>query len=141
MSIDILQLFWDSSQIELIVRLLIATMLGALIGYQREIKERPAGLRTHMLVAMGSVIFTILSFSVFSRSDPSRVASYVVVGIGFIGAGTIIQVKNKVTGITTASSLWVTASVGMTIGVGYYLLGFVASILAVLVLALKGITD
>ena len=141
MSTDILQLLWNSSQIELIVRLLIATMLGALIGYQREIKERPAGLRTHMLVAMGSVIFTILSFSAFSGSDPSRVASYVVVGIGFIGAGTIIQVKNKVTGITTASSLWVTASVGMTIGVGYYLLGFVASILAVLVLSLKGITD
>jgi putative Mg2+ transporter-C (MgtC) family protein len=141
MSTDIFQLLWDSSQIELIVRLLIATMLGALIGYQREIKERPAGLRTHMLVAMGSVIFTLLSFSAFSGSDPSRVASYVVVGIGFIGAGTIIQVKNKVTGITTASSLWVTASVGMTIGVGYYLLGFVASILAVLVLALKGITD
>ena len=83
--------------------------------------KKPAGLRTHILVAMGSTLFTILSLYGFQGSDPARVAAYVVAGIGFIGGGSIIQSRDRVIGITTAASLFATAAIGMAIGVGFYL--------------------
>lgn len=108
------------SEFELIIRLFLALLLGALIGLERERGDKPAGLRTHILVSIGSALFTILSFYAFPGSDPSRIAAYIVAGVGFIGAGTIIQTRDRVTGITTAATLWVTSSIGMAVGIGFY---------------------
>jgi putative Mg2+ transporter-C (MgtC) family protein len=110
-----------SSELELIVKVAASSLLGGLLGFERERKRKPAGLRTNMLVSLGSTLFTILSTQAFPGSDPARVASYIVVGIGFIGAGAIIQSKDRVIGITTASSLWIASAIGMAVGVGYYL--------------------
>jgi putative Mg2+ transporter-C (MgtC) family protein len=122
------------SNFEFIIRLLLAAGFGGVIGIEREFFKKPAGLRTHMLVSLGSGLFTILSFEGFPGSDPSRIASYIVVGIGFIGAGTIIQSRDRVVGITTAASLWIAAGVGMAVAVGYYLEGVVIAILSLLIL-------
>lgn len=126
-------------ELEMTIKLLLAVFLGSLIGYEREIKRRPAGLRTHMLVSLGSSLFTILSLNAFPGSDPSRVAAGILIGIGFIGAGTVLQTKEKIIGLTTAASLWITASIGMAVGVGFYLLAIVATIIAFLTLWMSGI--
>jgi len=109
------------SELETIARLSLSLTLGGLIGLEREVLRKPAGLRTHILVALGSTLFTILSLYGFPGSDPARVAAYVVAGIGFIGGGTIIQSRDRVIGITTAASLFVTAAIGMACGVGLYI--------------------
>ncbi|MBO3769284.1 MAG: MgtC/SapB family protein, partial [Candidatus Brockarchaeota archaeon] len=103
-----------------IFSLVLAIVFGAIVGLEREKAHKPAGLRTHMLVCLGSCLFTIISekFSV----DPARIAAGIVTGIGFIGAGAIIAEQDKIVGITTAASLWATAAIGLTIGVGDYLL-------------------
>lgn len=126
------------SEFNLIVRLLLAVLFGSLTGYERERARKPAGLRTHILVCLGSCLFAILSFDAFPGSDPSRIAAYVVAGIGFIGAGTIIQERDRVLGITTASALWVTAAVGLAVGVGYYLAALLTTVIAFLTLSLVG---
>ena len=119
------------------VRLLLAFALSGVLGFERERVDKPAGLRTHILVSLGSCLFTILSLTAFPGSDPARVAAYVVAGIGFIGAGTILQTRERVVGITTAASLWVTASIGMAAGAGFYLLAIIATAIAYLTLRLK----
>lgn len=120
------------NQGELVLRLLVAAGLGAAIGFEREIHEHPAGTRTHLLVALGSTIFTILSIYGFSGllgpgeatpPDPTRIAAQVVSGIGFLGAGAIIHYGTSVRGLTTAASLWATASIGLAVGAGNYLIG------------------
>lgn len=113
----------------------MAIIFGAIIGLEREITHKPAGLRTHMLVCLGSCIFTIVSLRF--GMDPARVAAGIVTGIGFIGAGTIIAEQGKVVGITTASSLWVTAAIGLTVGIGEYLLAAIATLLVFLILTSK----
>ena len=123
----------------MLIRVLLSLFLGGMIGYEREVKYKPAGLRTHMLVCLGSTLFTILSINAFPGADPARIASYIVVGIGFIGAGTVLQTKKGVIGLTTAASLWVTASIGMAVGVGYYAIAITAAILSFLVLQLSKI--
>ena len=128
-------------ELEMALKLILAVSLGSLIGYEREVKVRPAGLRTHMLVSLGSTLFTILSLTAFPGADTARIASYVVMGIGFIGAGTILQMKQKVIGLTTAASLWVTASIGMAVGVGFYLLAIVATVIAFVTLWISGIEE
>lgn len=128
------------SQTEIILRLVVSFLLGSIIGFEREIALKPAGLRTHILVSLGSTVFTMLSFTAFPTLpslDPSRIAAMVVAGIGFIGGGAILKTKDRVRGITTAASLWIAASIGMAVGVGYYLIAIVATILAFLALALK----
>ncbi len=110
---------------ELILRLLLAAVLGGAVGYQREATDRPAGFRTHILVAVGAALFTLISFYPFDgagrlATDPTRIAAQVVTGIGFLGAGTIIRRENLVIGLTTAASLWAIAAVGVAAGVGYY---------------------
>lgn len=120
----------------MIFKAILAIFLGAIIGYERELKYRPAGLRTHILVCLGSALFTVLSINGFPGSDPARVATAIVIGIGFIGAGTVLQIKEKVIGLTTAASLWVTASIGMSVGAGFYLLGIVAATLTYIILEL-----
>ncbi len=121
--------------LETFAALLLAVALGAIVGVQREIAHRPAGLRTHMLVCLGSCLFTIVSVS-FSL-DPARIAAGIVAGIGFIGAGTIWAEKDKVKGITTAASLWATAAIGLTIGIGDYPMAIVVTLLVFLVLISK----
>jgi putative Mg2+ transporter-C (MgtC) family protein len=115
--------------------LLLAVALGAIVGIQREKAHRPAGLRTHMLVCIGSCLFTIISMS-FSL-DPARIASGIVAGIGFIGAGTIWAEKDKVKGITTAASLWATSAIGLTVGIGDYPLATTVTILVFIILVSK----
>ena len=124
-------------ELEYILRLLLALGLGAILGFERERVDKPAGLRTHILVSLGSCLFTILSLTAFPGSDPARIASYVVVGIGFIGAGTIIQTRERIIGITTAASLWIVASIGMATGAGLYLLAITTTALAYLTLRLR----
>jgi len=102
----------------MILRLLLACVLGGLIGYEREAHGRPAGLRTHILVCIGAAMFTIISGAYSGQNaDPGRVASQVVTGIGFLGAGTIIRQGSIIKGLTTAASLWTTAAIGMAVGV------------------------
>ena len=125
------------SELELILRIVLAFIFGGIIGFERERVDRPAGLRTHILVALGAAQFTILSFYAFPGSDPSRIAAAIVAGIGFIGAGTILQSRDKVTGITTAASLWVTASIGMAVGIGQYLVALIVVILTYFTFKLK----
>lgn len=121
-----------------IIRLVVAFALGGLVGYQREKAERPAGFRTHVLVALGAAVFTLISIAPFAGSrgmaDPSRIASQVVVGIGFIGAGAIIQQGDIIMGLTTAASLWVTAAIGVAAGGGYYILAGISTVLVYLTL-------
>lgn len=119
--------------IETFLSLILAVAFGAVVGVEREITHKPAGLRTHMLVSLGSCLFTIVSVG-FSL-DPARIAAGIVAGIGFIGAGTIWAEKDKVKGITTAASLWATAAIGLTAGIGDYLLAAVVTFLVVIILA------
>jgi putative Mg2+ transporter-C (MgtC) family protein len=107
---------------ETTVRLLLALVLGGLVGWQREAAVKPAGFRTHILVCVGAALFTLISrFGFFeSGADPSRVASNIVVGIGFLGAGTIWRAGGSVQGLTTAANLWTVAAIGMAAGIGYY---------------------
>lgn len=121
--------------LETLGSLLLAVALGAIVGIQREKAHRPAGLRTHMLVSLGSCLFTIVSIS-FSL-DPARIAAGIVAGIGFIGAGTIWAEKDKVKGITTAASLWATSAIGLTVGIGDYPLAAVVTLLVFIILISK----
>ena len=131
---------------EFILRLLAATAMGAAIGFEREYHAKEAGLRTHLLVALGSCLFMILSIYGFDfmlgrdhvSFDPSRIAAQVVTGIGFIGAGTIIFQKQAVRGLTTAAGLWVTAAIGLACGNGMY---WVALITTVIVLVSLGLIN
>ncbi len=128
---------------EFVLRLFAAAMLGGVIGLEREYRAKEAGFRTHFLVALGSGLFMILSQFGFNdvlahyervSLDPSRIASQVVTGIGFIGAGTIIFQKHVVRGLTTAAGLWVTSAIGMTAGAGMYVLSIATTVLVLLCL-------
>jgi len=126
-----------NTEVEIVLRLLLATALGAGIGYQRERANKPAGLRTHILISVGSALFTVVSLFGFGDGvDPSRVAAGVVTGIGFIGAGVILRgVRgDHVVGLTTAASVWAAAAIGMAAGVGMYLIATIVAAIAVLVL-------
>ena len=100
------------------------------IGLDREGRRQPAGMRTHMLVGLGSALYTILSIHAFNAPDPSRVAAQIVTGIGFLGAGTILQRKGGVHHLTTAASIWAVAAVGMAAGTGAWFLAIVATLIA-----------
>lgn len=128
----------DLNLLWMVLRLLLAAILGGLIGVEREAHGRPAGLRTHILVSVGSALFTIVSMNLgSSTSDPTRIAAQIVSGIGFLGAGTIIRQGSVVRGLTTAASLWTTAAIGMAAGSGGQLvyLAVVASIIVFLILS------
>ena len=119
----------------LILRLFLAGLMGGLIGFEREIRAKEAGIRTHFIVALGSALFMIISQYAFSgRFDAARVAAQVVSGIGFIGAGVIIFQKNVVRGVTTASGLWVAAAIGLACGAGMYPVAVAAAVMTVLCL-------
>lgn len=117
-------------ELEAIGRLLLAAVLGFVIGLERESVGQSAGERTHALVALGSAAFTVLSITAFPGSDMSRVAAGVVTGLGFLGAGTILKdAGTRVHGLTTAAGIWAVGAVGMAIGSGMYVLGLVAAVI------------
>lgn len=117
-------------QIEIGVRLVVAAVAGMVIGIERELRDQAAGLRTHMLVAVGACLFAIVgAYGFEGEGDPSRVAAQVVTGIGFLGAGAIIREGVSVRGLTTAASLWVVAAAGTAVGLGLYWATGVATII------------
>ena len=119
--------------LETFLALLLAVALGATVGVEREKSHKPAGLRTHMLVSLGACLFAMMSTSF--GAQPAQVAGGIVAGIGFIGAGTIWAEKDKVQGITTAASLWATAAIGLTAGIGDYPIAAMVTLLVVIILA------
>lgn len=135
------------SPLLLVIRLSLAALLGALFGWERESSDKPAGLRTHMLVSIGSATFTLLGFETgaelaerFGEAglDPTRIVQGIVGGLGFLGAGSIIKSRNAddVTGITTAASVWFTGALGVACGMGAFLLAGISGLLGLLVLTL-----
>lgn len=129
------------SDVEILVRLVLAGLLGAIIGLERESHRRPAGFRTHTLVSMGSALVMLVSAYGLARGanaawpyDPTRIAAQVVSGIGFLGAGTILREGPTVRGLTTAASLWVVAGIGLAAGAGFYLGAVLTTALAVIAL-------
>jgi putative Mg2+ transporter-C (MgtC) family protein len=126
------------------VRLVLAAVLGGIIGLERELKRKPAGLRTNMFICFGSAMFTILSTELageFGIGDHTRIAAQIIPGIGFIGAGSILHDKGGVSGITTAATLFVVASIGMAAGGGLYLVAIFSTMLIYLALHLLGILE
>ncbi|MBI3842440.1 MAG: MgtC/SapB family protein [Thaumarchaeota archaeon] len=120
-------------------RILLAVALGGVIGFEREIKHRPAGLRTHMLVSLGATIFTLISVSF--AIDPARIAAGIVTGIGFLGAGSIISTRGHMHGITTAATLWIVASIGLSVGVGQYWIAIISTIVVFAILQIKRVEE
>jgi putative Mg2+ transporter-C (MgtC) family protein len=126
------------SDIELMERLLLAAALGALLGFEREWRQKNAGLRTNILIAMGAALFTLMSIdlSASAGGDATRVASQIVTGIGFIGAGAIMRTRDGIRGLTTAAMIWVNAAIGVAVGGGEYRLAIIATAVTLLVLVL-----
>lgn len=124
-------------QLELAIRLTAGLLLGAVIGFERELHRQPAGFRTHSLVALGAALFTIVSAYGFSGPlvDPTRIAAQIVSGIGFIGAGTILQHRGNIRGLTTAASLWSVAAIGTAAGAGMIIMAVIGTLLILVVLA------
>jgi len=126
---------WDI--LFIFLKLILAIVFGGIIGIERETLGKPAGSRTYALIALGSALFTIISiqgFSQFPNAVPGAMAAQIVTGIGFLGAGLIIFHKEKLEGLTTAAALWAVAAVGVTIGIGWYLVAAIATILIFLLL-------
>ena len=133
----------DDKILEYIFKFVLSTFLGGIIGLERELKSKPAGFRTNILICLGSTLYTILSSELSKLIpglplDPSRIPGQIVVGIGFIGAGTIIQARGSITGLTTAATIWVVAAIGLAVGAGFYEVAVIFSILVLTVLAVLG---
>lgn len=121
---------------EILLRLILATLAGGLIGLEREVVHKPAGIRTHMLVSLGSALFVLVTLTTIP-SEVARIIAGIATGIGFLGAGTIFKAKNEVQGLTTAASVWTVAAVGIAIGLGYYLMTIIAAALILIILHLN----
>jgi len=124
-------------EIEILLKVILASVLGGIIGLERELSHKEAGLRTNILIAIGSTLLTVLSIKISEGSkvaDPGRIASQIVTGIGFLGAGAIIQARFAVHGLTTAATIWTVAAIGIAVGSGFYLFSLLVTILVVLVL-------
>jgi putative Mg2+ transporter-C (MgtC) family protein len=126
------------TEITLAVRLAVGLVLGAIIGFERELHRQPAGFRTHSLVSLGAALFTVVSAFGFSGPgiDPTRIAAQIVSGIGFIGAGTILQYRGHIRGLTTAASLWSVAAIGTAAGAGLFVVAAVGTVLILVVLSI-----
>lgn len=143
-----LKLLLQNNEVQMVVRLVMAMILGGLIGLERERGDRPAGLRTHTLVCVGSALFTLVSIFGFGdtspvhspvddmgvRRDSARIAAQVVSGIGFLGAGTIIRDGISIKGLTTAASLWMVSAIGLAIGSGMYIVSIAGTVIALFIL-------
>ncbi len=118
-----------------IPRILLAVVLGSIIGLERELSGKPAGLRTNILICLGAAVFTIISKQMAEAGGSvTRIAAQIVTGVGFLGAGAIIQDRGGVHGLTTAATIWLVASIGMACGAGFYSLAVISAIIAVVVL-------
>lgn len=138
------------STLELILRLSLAAAVGAILGWEREAQKKPAGLRTHMLVSLGSAAFMIAGYELHhelvgsdqaSRADLLRVLAGIAGGVGFLGAGSIIQNRSNVSGLTTAATTWVSSAIGIACGLGFYRLTAITLVLALIALMLLGIAQ
>lgn len=131
---------WVIDNLNILLRLLLSMLMGGLIGWERERSNHAAGLRTHILVCLGSTLIMLLSIYGFSdfvaevnvRIDPARLATAVITGIGFLGAGTILFTGKSITGLTTAASIWVVGAIGLAIGAGFYFAAIVSTLLILL---------
>ena len=123
-------------QVEMFLRLLLAALLGSIIGYQREMHGKPAGVRTLGLIGVGSGLFGVTSLLGFPGGNPSVIAAGVVTGVGFLGAGAILHRQGGVEGLTTAATIWVTAGVGLAAGAGLYILAPAVTAMSVIILLL-----
>ncbi|CAN5823316.1 hypothetical protein BH20CHL8_BH20CHL8_00930 [soil metagenome] len=127
-----------ATQLDLALRLTVGLVLGAIIGFERELQRQPAGFRTHSLVSLGAALFTVVSAYGFTGDlvDPTRIAAQIVSGIGFIGAGTILQHRGHIRGLTTAASLWAVAAIGTAAGAGLFIVAVVGTLLILVVLSI-----
>ena len=121
---------------EMFLRLVVATLAGGFIGLEREVVHKPAGVRTHMLVSLGSALFVLITLG-SSPEGADKIIAGIATGIGFLGAGTIFKTKNEVQGLTTAASIWTVAAVGLAVGLGYYLMSLIAVVLVLITLHLN----
>lgn len=127
------------SDVELIQRLMLAALIGGLLGAEREMRRKSAGFRTNILIALGSAVFTIASVTLTQGTgDPTRIAAQIVTGIGFLGAGTIVRNRDGVQGLTTAATVWVNAALGVAAGAGEYRLAMIAGAIVLGVLLALG---
>ncbi len=125
------------SEFELVKRLLLAALIGGVLGFEREVRQKSAGLRTNILIALGSAVFTVLSVEMALgwNADPARIAAQIITGVGFLGAGAIMRTdRGAIHGLTTAATVWVNASLGMAAGAGRYRLAMIGAAITVLVL-------
>lgn len=123
----------------MVLRMFLAALLGGLIGWEREQHGREAGVRTYAAVSLGAAVFGLISSHVDGASDPTRIAANVVTGVGFLGAGVILREQGRIAGLTTAASLWATASVGLAVAYGMYVLGILTAAVIFGLLALHHI--
>jgi putative Mg2+ transporter-C (MgtC) family protein len=147
---DVLQDFHTSTELPpevIAVRFVIAAFFGGMIGIEREWRRRSAGLRTHMLTSLAAAVFTVLTSEILhsemlrneaARADPVRVIEAVTAGVAFLAAGAIIQGRGSVRGLTTGAGMWLAGALGVAAGLGYFLIGFLASVLGLVVIALLG---
>jgi putative Mg2+ transporter-C (MgtC) family protein len=129
---------------EVLLRLVLAALLGAAVGLEREVHGRPAGIRTYLILSMGSALLMVLSeylqvayhakFPGLAQGDPARIAGQAITGIGFLGAGVILRYKDNIRGLTTAACVWLVCSVGLTVGAGFYLVSVAVTLMTVLAL-------
>lgn len=128
--------------VDVLIKLGVSALLGGLVGWEREVHGRPAGIRTHMLLIIGVVLFTEAS-KYFAHSEASRVAAQVVVGVGFLGAGTIIRTGGEIRGLTTAASIWATAGIGMAVSLGgaFMAIAVLATVLALFTLIVVDVLE
>lgn len=134
----------ELTPMEITIRLVVALLFGAIIGWEREMHDRPAGLRTNMLIALGAAACTLVSVAMIDQYtdrpgqslpiDPTRIVAGIIGGIGFLGAGAILHRKQRIRGMTTAAGIWVVAAVGIASGAGYYLIAGISAALAVFTL-------
>lgn len=127
---------------QVVVRLLLAVFLGGAIGLERELKHRPAGLRTNLFICLGAALFTVLSEKLATGTgDPTRISAQIITGIGFIGAGSILHARGTVTGLTTAATIFVVAAIGMACGGGLFLVALFSTIIVLFSLSLLGVWE
>jgi putative Mg2+ transporter-C (MgtC) family protein len=140
----------DLPTLEIAIRLSAAALCGLPVGFEREWRRKPAGLRTHMLVSLAAASFAILTHEIFltsleidpnSRTDPARVIEGVIAGVAFLGAGTIIQSRGDVRGLTTGASIWLSGALGLACGGGYYVIAGITLALALVILAVLGFIE
>lgn len=132
---ELLRSMAEVLHLEVLLQLMLAVLLGGAIGLERELSGKPAGLRTNILICVGATLFTVLSVKMsFGRGDPARVAAQILVGVGFIGAGTILHARGSVTGLTSAATIWVVAAIGMALGAQEYTEALGAALLVMVIL-------